>query len=38
VKNLAKSVQPNPDWQNRVSQDMQAEFQAMMAANNRQAK
>jgi hypothetical protein len=36
VKNLAKSVQPNPDWQNRVSQDMQAEFQAMMAANNRQ--
>jgi hypothetical protein len=36
VKNLAKSVQPNPDWQNRVSQDMQAEFQAMMAANDRQ--
>ena len=36
VKNLVKSVQPNPDWQNRVSQDMQAEFQAMMAANDRQ--
>ena len=36
VKNLVKSIQPNPDWQNRVSQDMQAEFQAMMAANDRQ--
>jgi hypothetical protein len=36
VKNLVKSVQLNPDWQNRVSQDMQAEFQAMMAANDRQ--
>lgn len=36
VQNLVKSIQPNPDWQNRVSQDMQAEFQAMMAANNRQ--
>jgi len=36
VKNLVNTVQPNPDWQNRVAQDTQAEFQAMMAANNRQ--
>jgi hypothetical protein len=36
VKNLVNTIKPNPEWQNRVAQDMQAEFQAMMAANNRQ--
>ena len=36
VKNLVSTIKPNAEWQNRVSQDMQAEFQAMMDANNRQ--
>jgi hypothetical protein len=37
LKNMTKSMQPNPDWQNRIAADQQAAFQQAMAANNRQA-
>ena len=33
-KELQKTFQPNPEWQNRVSQDQQAAFQQAQAANN----
>ena len=36
-KHFASSMQPNPDWQNRIAADQQAAFQQAMAANNRQA-
>ena len=34
---FASSMQPNPEWQNRIAADQQAAFQQAMDANNRQA-
>jgi hypothetical protein len=34
AKELGASFKPNPEWQSRVSQDMQASAQQSMAANN----
>jgi hypothetical protein len=35
-QSLAKSLQPNPDWQSRLARDQQAAFQKAQAENNRQ--